>query len=63
MQLNGLLHRTKISLRAHRNVFLFINLGEAKEKRFQVVEPEGRVLESSGASLRYIKKRFRASEK
>jgi len=43
--------------------FLFINLGELKEKRFQLFEPEGRVLESPGASLRFIKKRFRASEK
>jgi hypothetical protein len=40
-----------------------INLGEVKEKRFQLLEPEGRVLESPGMSLRYIKKYFRASEK
>ncbi len=40
-----------------------INRGEVKEKRFQLVEPEGRVLESPGASLRFIKKRFRAGEK
>jgi hypothetical protein len=43
--------------------FLLINLGEVKEKRFQLFEPEGRVLESSGTSLRFIKKYFRASEK
>jgi hypothetical protein len=40
-----------------------INLGEVKEKRFQVFEPEGRVLGSPGTSLRFIKKCFRASEK
>jgi hypothetical protein len=43
--------------------FLSINLGEVKEKRFQLFEPEGRVLESPGSSLRFIKKRFSASEK
>jgi hypothetical protein len=43
--------------------FFFINLGEVKEKRFQLFEPEGRVLESPGTSLRFIKKCFRASEK
>jgi hypothetical protein len=43
--------------------FLFINLGEVKEVRFQLFEPKGRVLESSGTSLRFIKKRFRAREK
>jgi len=43
--------------------FLFINLGEVKEVRFQLFEPEGRVLESPEASFRFIKKRFRASEK
>jgi hypothetical protein len=43
--------------------FLCINLGEVKENRFQLVEPEGRVLESPGTSLRFFKKRFRASEK
>jgi len=36
--------------------FLFINLGEVKEKRFRLFEPEGRVLESPGTSLRFIKK-------
>jgi hypothetical protein len=35
--------------------FLFINLGEVKEKRFQQVEPGGRVLESPGTSL-YLSK-------
>jgi hypothetical protein len=42
--------------------FLFINLGAVKEKRFQLFELEGRVLESPGTSLRFIKKCFRASE-
>jgi hypothetical protein len=41
----------------------FINLGEVKEKRFQLFEPVGRVLESPETSLRFIKIRFRASEK
>jgi hypothetical protein len=43
--------------------FLPINLGEVKEKRFQLFELEGRVLESPGTSLRCIEKRFRVSEK
>jgi len=43
--------------------FLLINLGEVKEKRFQLFEPEGRVLESPETSLKFIKKGFRASEK
>jgi hypothetical protein len=43
--------------------FLFITLGEVKEKRFQMVESEERVWESPGASLGFIKKRFSASEK
>jgi len=43
--------------------FLSINLGEVKEKRCQLFEPAGRVLESPGTSLRFIKKRFRVSEK
>jgi hypothetical protein len=43
--------------------FLFITLGKVKEKRFQLFEPEGRVLESPGACFRFIKKRFRTSEK
>jgi hypothetical protein len=43
--------------------FLLINLCEAEDQRFQLFEPEGRVLESPGASLRFIKKRFRPSEK
>lgn len=42
---------------------MYYNLGEVKEKRFQLLEPEGRVLESPGASPIFIKKRFRASEK
>jgi hypothetical protein len=40
-----------------------MNLGEVKEKRFQLVEPEGRVLELPGTSLGFVKKCFRASEK
>jgi len=40
-----------------------INLGEAEDQRFQLFEPEGRVLKSPGASLRFIKKRLRQSEK
>jgi hypothetical protein len=43
--------------------FLSINLGEVKEKRFQLLELEGRVLESPGTSLRFIKKCIGASEK
>jgi len=43
--------------------FLAINLGEAEDQRFQLLEPEGRVLKSPGASLRFIKKRLRQSEK
>jgi hypothetical protein len=43
--------------------FLLINFGEAEDKRFQLFEPKGRVLKSPGASLRFIKKRFRQSEK
>jgi carbamate kinase len=34
---------------------LIINLGEAEDKRFQLFEPKGRVLESPEASLRFIK--------
>jgi hypothetical protein len=40
-----------------------INLGEVKEKRFQLFEPEGRVLGSPGTGLGFIKKWFRACEK
>jgi len=43
--------------------FLCINIGEVKEKRCQLFEPAGRVLASPGTSLRFIKNRFRASEK
>jgi len=43
--------------------FLFINLGQVKEIRFQLLEPEGSVLESFEASLRCVKKRFGAGEK
>jgi len=43
--------------------FLLINLGAAEDQRFQLLEPKGRVLESPEASLRFIKKRFRQSEK
>ncbi|MBW1717625.1 MAG: hypothetical protein JRJ77_17740 [Deltaproteobacteria bacterium] len=40
-----------------------INLGEAEDKQWQLFEPKGRVLTLPGASLRFIKKRFRPSEK
>jgi hypothetical protein len=40
-----------------------MNLGEAKDKRCQLFEPGRRVLTSPGASLRFIKRRFRTSEK
>jgi hypothetical protein len=43
--------------------FLFINLREAEEQQCQLLEPEGRVLALPGASLRFIKKRFRTGEK
>jgi len=42
---------------------LQINLGEAEDQCFQLFEPEMRVLKAPGASLRFIKKRFRQSEK
>jgi len=35
--------------------FLLINLRRVEDKRFQLLEPEGRVLKSPGASLRFIK--------
>jgi len=43
--------------------FLRIDLGEAEGLRFQLFEPKGRVLKSPGARLRFIRKRFRPSEK
>ncbi|MHC4474152.1 MAG: hypothetical protein ACYTEL_00805 [Planctomycetota bacterium] len=43
--------------------FLKINLGEAKEKCFELSEPAGRVFKAPEASLRFIKNRFRLSEK
>jgi len=43
--------------------FLFINLGEAEDQQCQLFEPGGRVLALPGASLRFIKKRFRTREK
>jgi len=43
--------------------FLFINLGEAEERQCQLSEPEGRVLALPEASLSFVKKRFRTSEK
>jgi len=42
---------------------LLINLGAAEDQRFGLFEPEGRVLKSPGARLRFIKKRFGPSEK
>jgi hypothetical protein len=55
--------QTKILLSSSLKRFLLINLGTAEEQRYQLFEPEGRVLISPGASLRFIKKRFRTSEK
>jgi len=43
--------------------FLPLNLGAAEDKRFQLFEPEGRVLKSPVASLKFIKKHFGQSEK
>jgi hypothetical protein len=43
--------------------FLLIKLGAAEEQLCQLLEPEGQVLALSGASLRFIKKRFGPSEK
>ncbi len=40
-----------------------MNLGELKEKRFQLFDPERRVLESLGVRLRLINKCYRAGEK
>jgi len=43
--------------------FLLTNLGEVEDKRCQLFELQGRVLTSPGGSLRFVKKRFRPSEK
>ncbi|RLC07470.1 MAG: hypothetical protein DRH43_11715, partial [Deltaproteobacteria bacterium] len=43
--------------------FLLTNLGEAEDQRCQLFEPGGRVLTPPVASLRFVKKRFRPSEK
>jgi hypothetical protein len=43
--------------------FLFTNFGEAEDQPCQLFEPEGRVLTSPGATLRFVKKRFTRSEK
>jgi hypothetical protein len=43
--------------------FFFINLGKAEDQQCKMFEPKGRVLALPGASLRFIKKRFRTSEK
>jgi len=42
---------------------LLTNLGEAKDERCQLFEAGRRVLTSPVASLRFVKKRFRPSEK
>ena len=42
---------------------LLTNLGEAKDERCQLFEAGRRVLTSPVASLRFVKKRFRLSEK
>jgi hypothetical protein len=43
--------------------FLFINLGEAEHRRWQLFEPEGRVLTSLGASCKFIRVCFTTSGK
>ena len=53
----------QIALSGSLKRFLLINLGEVEEKRFQLFEPEGRVLESPVTSLRLIQNRIRTSEK
>jgi hypothetical protein len=40
-----------------------MNLGATEDKRYQLFEPEGRVLISPGASLGFIKKRLITGEK
>jgi hypothetical protein len=42
-------------LNSHYNTFRN-KLDEAEEKRFQLFDPEGRVMETPGANLRFIKK-------
>jgi hypothetical protein len=59
----GAVAQTKIPLSGSFKRFLFINLGEAEEQQGQLSEPEGRVLALPEASLRFIRKRFRTSEK
>ena len=55
--------RTENTYKRSLKHFLLINHGEAEEKRLQLFEPKGRVLQSPGASHRFIKKRFGQSEK
>jgi hypothetical protein len=55
--------QTRIPLSGSLKRFFFTNLGEQEEQQCQLFEPEGRVLALPGASLRFIKKRFRRGEK
>jgi hypothetical protein len=57
------LAQTGIPLSGSLKRFLFINLGEVEDQQCQLFEPGGRVLALPGASLRFIKKRFRTGEK
>jgi hypothetical protein len=59
---DGLLPKPKF-LRVALKHFLLINLSEAEDERFELFEPEGGVFKSPGASVRFIEKRFRPSEK
>jgi hypothetical protein len=55
--------QTRIPFSGSLKHFLFINLGKAEDQQCQLFEPKGRVLALPGASLRFIKKRFRTNEK
>ena len=61
-QVRGLLPKQNSFERSLKR-FLLINLSAAEDQRFELFEPEGRVFKSPGASPRFIKKRFRPSEK
>jgi len=55
--------QTAIPLTGSLRRFLSTNLGDAEDQGCQLLEPEGRVLTSPGASLRFVKKRLRTREK
>ena len=55
--------QTEIPFKRSLKRFLLTNLSEAEDKRCQLFEPERRVLTSPGASRRFVRKRFRSSEK